>query len=105
LEVDGIWLPTPPAGFDRQASLQPSSDLTSDFESPIGPPAIGALLRAPLETIRARMLAGLRDAGFTDLGLTCEDDSAAAANRGSARGRRGRRWVAPDELGVAFPRS
>jgi DNA-binding MarR family transcriptional regulator len=44
-----------------------SSDLTSDFESPIGPPLIGALLRAPLDTIRARMITALHDAGFTDL--------------------------------------
>jgi DNA-binding MarR family transcriptional regulator len=44
-----------------------SSDLTSDFESPIGPPLIGALLRAPLDTIRARMIAALHEAGFTDI--------------------------------------
>jgi len=34
----------------------------------LGPPLIGALLRAPVDAIRARMLAGLHDAGFTDLG-------------------------------------
>jgi DNA-binding MarR family transcriptional regulator len=44
-----------------------SSDLITDLESPIGPPLIGALLRAPVDTIRARMLAGLHDAGFTDI--------------------------------------
>jgi len=31
------------------------------------PPLIGALLRVPWETVRARMLAGLHDRGFTDL--------------------------------------
>ncbi|MGH2885783.1 MAG: MarR family winged helix-turn-helix transcriptional regulator [Solirubrobacteraceae bacterium] len=41
--------------------------MITDFESPIGPPLIGALLRAPLDTIRARMLAALHDAGFTDI--------------------------------------
>jgi DNA-binding MarR family transcriptional regulator len=41
--------------------------LISDFESPIGPPLIGALLRAPLDTIRARMIAALHDAGFSDI--------------------------------------
>ncbi len=44
-----------------------SSHLTSDFESPIGPPLIGALLRAPLDTIRDRMIAALHEAGFTDV--------------------------------------
>ena len=44
-----------------------SSDLTSNFESPIGPPLIGALLRTPLDAIRARMIAALHEAGFTDL--------------------------------------
>ena len=43
-----------------------SSDLT-DLQSPIGPPLIGALLRAPLDTIRARMLAALHNAGFADI--------------------------------------
>jgi DNA-binding MarR family transcriptional regulator len=33
----------------------------------LGPPLIGALLRAPVDAIRTRMLAGLHDAGFTDL--------------------------------------
>jgi DNA-binding MarR family transcriptional regulator len=31
------------------------------------PPLIGALLRMPVDAIRARMLSGLHDAGFTDL--------------------------------------
>ncbi len=31
------------------------------------PPLIGALLRVPFETVRARMLAGLHERGFTDL--------------------------------------
>jgi DNA-binding MarR family transcriptional regulator len=44
-----------------------SSHLTSDFESPVGPPLIGALLRAPLDTIRDRMIAALHEAGFNDL--------------------------------------
>jgi DNA-binding MarR family transcriptional regulator len=41
--------------------------LITDFESQIGPPLIGALLRAPVDTIRARMIAALHDAGFTDV--------------------------------------
>jgi DNA-binding MarR family transcriptional regulator len=46
-----------------------SSDLTNeDSESLFGPPLIGALLRMPGDTIRARMLAALHDAGFTDIG-------------------------------------
>ena len=49
-----------------------SSHLTADPESPVtpplGPPLIGALLRAPVDAIRSRMLAGLHAAGFTDLG-------------------------------------
>ena len=44
-----------------------SSGLTSDFDSPIGPPLLGALLRAPLDTIRARMVTALHRAGFTDI--------------------------------------
>jgi len=32
-----------------------------------GPPLIGALLRVPLETVRARMLERLHEHGFTDL--------------------------------------
>jgi DNA-binding MarR family transcriptional regulator len=44
-----------------------SSDLTAQPESPLGPPLIGALLRTPVDAIRARMLVGLHDAGFTDL--------------------------------------
>ncbi len=45
-----------------------SSHLTTNPESLWGPPLIGALLRAPVDAIRTRMLAGLHDAGFSDLG-------------------------------------
>ena len=38
---------------------------TSDF--PLGPPLLGALLRMPVDEIRARMLAALHEQGFTDL--------------------------------------
>lgn len=41
-----------------------SSDGTS---SDIGEPLIGALLRMPWEHVRARMLAGLHERGYTDL--------------------------------------
>jgi DNA-binding MarR family transcriptional regulator len=47
--------------------------LSSDFTQPSGeatappPPLIGALLRIPFETVRDRMLAGLHEAGYTDL--------------------------------------
>lgn len=34
---------------------------------PIGPPLLGALLRTPVDVIRARMLAALHAAGFDDL--------------------------------------
>jgi DNA-binding MarR family transcriptional regulator len=34
---------------------------------PLGPPLIGALLRVPHDAVVARILAGLHDAGFTDL--------------------------------------
>jgi DNA-binding MarR family transcriptional regulator len=44
-----------------------SSDLTDSSEPPVGPPLIGALLRMPLDVVRARMLAALHRAGFTDL--------------------------------------
>jgi DNA-binding MarR family transcriptional regulator len=44
-----------------------SSDLTLEPESPFGPPLLGALLRMPLDAVVARILAGLHDAGFTDL--------------------------------------
>ncbi len=36
-------------------------------DSPFGPPLIGALLRAPLEAVRRRMLDRLHEHGFTDL--------------------------------------
>ena len=35
-----------------------------------GPPLIGALLRMPWESILERLLAGLRERGFTDLGAS-----------------------------------
>jgi DNA-binding MarR family transcriptional regulator len=38
-----------------------------DPEGSVPPPLIGALLRVPFETVRDRMLAGLRERGFTDL--------------------------------------
>jgi DNA-binding MarR family transcriptional regulator len=41
--------------------------LTDRPEYPLGPPVIGALLRMPADAIRARMLAGLHEAGFDDL--------------------------------------
>lgn len=44
-----------------------SSDLTAAPEYPLGPPLIGALLRVPHDAIVSRILAGLHDAGFTDL--------------------------------------
>jgi DNA-binding MarR family transcriptional regulator len=41
--------------------------LTNDAESTVGPPLIGALMRMPMEAIRARMLTRLHEAGFADL--------------------------------------
>jgi DNA-binding MarR family transcriptional regulator len=41
--------------------------LTDRPEYPLGPPLIAALLRMPVDAIRARMLAGLHEAGFDDL--------------------------------------
>jgi DNA-binding MarR family transcriptional regulator len=41
--------------------------LTVRPDYPLGPPLIGALLRVPLDALVARILAGLHDAGFTDL--------------------------------------
>lgn len=41
--------------------------MTNEAESTVGPPLIGALLRMPIEAIRARMLTRLHEAGFTDL--------------------------------------
>jgi DNA-binding MarR family transcriptional regulator len=41
--------------------------LTLNPEYPLGPPLIGALLRMPLDAVVARILAGLHQAGFTDL--------------------------------------
>jgi DNA-binding MarR family transcriptional regulator len=45
------------SGFTQPVSTAPSTP----------PPLIGALLRIPFETVRDRMLAGLRERGFTDL--------------------------------------
>ena len=42
--------------------------LLLDTDSSHGPPLIGALLRLPWETVLERLLAGLRERGFTDLG-------------------------------------
>src|SRR3954465_7580732 len=39
-------------------------------ESKHGPPLIGALLRMPWERVTERLLAGLRERGFTDLGAS-----------------------------------
>lgn len=36
-------------------------------EGPFGPPLLGAMLRLPVDEIRARMLAALHDHGFDDL--------------------------------------
>jgi len=41
--------------------------LTLEPEYPLGPPLIGALLRIPLDAVLTRIIAGLHDAGFTDL--------------------------------------
>jgi DNA-binding MarR family transcriptional regulator len=41
--------------------------LTLKPEYPLGPPLIGALLRMPIDAVVAQILAGLHDAGFTDL--------------------------------------
>jgi DNA-binding MarR family transcriptional regulator len=41
--------------------------LTVRPENALGPPLIGALLRMPVDAVVARMLAGLHDAGFTDI--------------------------------------
>jgi DNA-binding MarR family transcriptional regulator len=41
--------------------------LTLELEHVVGPPLIGALMRMPVDAVRARMLAGLHDGGFTDL--------------------------------------
>ncbi len=41
--------------------------MTGRPEHPLGPPLIGALLRMPVDAIRARILAGLHKAGFDDL--------------------------------------
>jgi len=40
---------------------------TPSKEGPLGPPLLGALMRMPVDEIRARMLAALHDQGFDDL--------------------------------------
>jgi DNA-binding MarR family transcriptional regulator len=39
----------------------------SATDSALGPPLIGALLRMPVDVVRARMLAAVHDHGFTDI--------------------------------------
>lgn len=39
----------------------------SDDDEPLGPPLIGALMRMPVEVVRARMLSELHARGFTDI--------------------------------------
>jgi DNA-binding MarR family transcriptional regulator len=46
--------------------LEQSSRFTSAFESPFGPPLIGALLRMPVDAVHRRMLERLHRHGFTD---------------------------------------
>jgi DNA-binding MarR family transcriptional regulator len=41
--------------------------LITEPDPTVGPPLIGALMRMPVDAVRARMLAGLHGAGFTDL--------------------------------------
>jgi DNA-binding MarR family transcriptional regulator len=48
------------------SEIDSSSPFTNSTAAP-GPPLIGALLRVPLETVRARMLERLHERGFTDL--------------------------------------
>jgi DNA-binding MarR family transcriptional regulator len=55
---------TKPGSHEHE--LGPEPPATPDAAA-VGPPLIGALLRIPLEAVRGRMLAGLHDAGFTDL--------------------------------------
>jgi DNA-binding MarR family transcriptional regulator len=42
--------------------------LRSSTPRPFGPPLIGALLRGPWEVVHQRLLDGLHERGFTDLG-------------------------------------
>jgi len=51
--------------YTERVSL--SSAFTESDGDSNRPPLIGALLRVPWETVRARMLAGLHERGFTDL--------------------------------------
>ena len=46
---------------------KPSSLFTQVDAEPFGPPLIGALLRAPWEAVRRRMLERLHEQGFDDL--------------------------------------
>jgi DNA-binding MarR family transcriptional regulator len=46
---------------------KPSSPFTRVDAEPFGPPLIGALLRAPWEAVRRRMLERLHERGFDDL--------------------------------------
>lgn len=46
---------------------KPSSPFTRVDPEPFGPPLIGALLRAPWEAVRRRMLERLHEHGFEDL--------------------------------------
>jgi len=46
---------------------KPSSLFTKIDAEPLGPPLIGALLRAPWEAVRRRMLERLHEHGFDDL--------------------------------------
>src|SRR5262245_36058730 len=47
----------------------PTTDSSSAFTTPPGPPLIGALLRMPWEAVQRRMLAALHAHGFDDLDL------------------------------------
>lgn len=44
-----------------------SSDFTKPDGEPLGPPLIGALLRMPVDVVRAHMLRRLHEHGFDDL--------------------------------------
>jgi DNA-binding MarR family transcriptional regulator len=44
-----------------------TSDSSSRFTEPLGPPLIGALLRVPLDHVRRHMLEGLHARGFDDI--------------------------------------
>ncbi len=44
-----------------------SDESSRHFTEPLGPPLIGALLRVPLDVVRARMLQRLHERGFDDI--------------------------------------